>query len=270
VKATAAFCPASSAHPDTRIILGAPASYDRIGVGYRGIRRTDPVLASRIWAALGDARTVLNVGAGTGSYEPPDRWVLAVEPSGVMIAQRPPDAAPVIQAPVERLPLADRTVDAAMAILTVHHWESVEAGLRELLRVVRDRVVLVTMDVGTLGELWIVRDYLPELLGQHASRFPAIDRLRDLLPNAHVEVLPVPRECDDGFMVAFWARPHAYFDPASRAASSTWHDLPAAAVDRALTQLREHLDTGEWQRRYGSLLARTELDVGLRLITAYR
>ncbi len=242
-------------------------TYDRIGVGYRAIRRTDPVLASRIWAALGDARTVLNVGAGTGSYEPLDRWVLAVEPSGVMIAQRPPDAAPVIQAPVEQLPLADKTVDAAMAVLTLQHWESVETGLRELVRVVRDRVVLVTMDVGILGELWIVRDYLPELLSQH-ERFPAIDQLRELLPNAQVEVLPVPRECEDGFMAAFWARPHAYLDPTVRAATSPWHEVPAAVVERALVQLREHLDSGEWQRRHGHLLARTELDVGLRLITA--
>jgi len=247
--------------------MGASVTYDRIGVGYRAIRRTDPVLASRIWAALGGARTVLNVGAGAGSYEPLDRWVLAVEPSSVMIAQRPPDAAPVIQAPVEKLTLADQTVDAAMAILTLQHWESVEAGLRELVRVVRDRIVLVTMDVGILSELWIVRDYLPELLGQHA-RFPTIDRLRDLLPNAQVEVLPVRRECEDGFMAAFWARPHAYLDPRVRAATSPWHELPGTVVEHALVQLREHLDSGEWQRRHGHLLARAEFDVGLRLITA--
>jgi SAM-dependent methyltransferase len=256
--------------PGANAVVEAFLAYDRIGVGYRGIRRTDPALASRIWAALGDARTILNIGAGTGSYEPGDRWVLAVEPSGVMIAQRPPDAAPVIQAPAEQLPLADQTVDAAMAILTLHHWESVHTGLRELVRVVRDRVLLVTMDVRVLGKLWIVRDYLPELLGQHVARFPTIDRLRDLLPNARVEVLPVPRECEDGFMAAFWARPHAYLDPAARAATSPWHDLPAAVVDRALTQLRVHLDSGEWQRRHGHLLALTELDVGLRLITATR
>jgi SAM-dependent methyltransferase len=251
----------------TDTVTGSIATYDRIGIGYHGVRGTDPVLASRIWTALGDARTVLNVGAGTGSYEPPDRWVLAVEPSGVMIAQRPSDAAPVIQAPVEQLPLADQTVDAATAILTVHHWKSVQAGLRELVRVVRDRIVLVTMDVRALGELWIVHDYLPELLGQHA-RFPTIDQLRDLLPNAKVEVLPVPCECEDGFMAAFWARPHAYLDPETRMATSPWHDMPAAVVDRALTRLRGDLDSGEWQSRYGHLLDRRELDVGLRLITA--
>ena len=255
---------------DARECDGTASAYDRLGVGYRAIRRTDPVLASRICAALGDARTILNVGAGTGSYEPPDRWVLAVEPSRVMIAQRPADAAPVIQASAEQLPLADRTVDAAMAILTLQHWESVETGLRELVRVVRDRVVLVTMDVGVLGRLWIVRDYLPELLGTHAARFPAVDRLQHLLPNAQVEVLPVPRECEDGFMAALWARPHAFLDPAVRAATSPWHDLSADVVERALAQLQTDLDSGDWQRRYGHLLARTELDVGLRLITARR
>jgi SAM-dependent methyltransferase len=255
---------------DARDAVGAPSTYDRIGIGYHGVRGTDPLLASRIWAALGGARTVLNVGAGTGSYEPPDRWVLAVEPSGVMIAQRAPDAAPVIQAPVEQLPLADQTVDAAMAILTVHHWDDVQIGLRELVRVVRDRIVLVTMDVGALAELWFVHDYLPELLGQHAARFPTIDQLRELLPDARVDVLPVPRECEDGFMAAFWARPHAFLDPAVRAATSPWHDLPPAVVERALTRLRRDLDSGEWKRRYGHLLAYTEFDVGLRLITARR
>jgi SAM-dependent methyltransferase len=246
------------------------ATYDRIGTGYRGVRGTDPALAGRIWTALGDARTVLNVGAGTGSYEPPDRWVLAVEPSAVMIAQRPPGAAPVIQTTAEQLPLADGTVDAAMGVLTIHHWKNVAVGLRELERVARKRIVLVTMDVDALAELWIVRDYLPELLGRHTARFPTIDRLQTLLPNAEVEVLRVPRECEDGFMGAFWGRPHAYLDPVARAATSPWHDLPPAVVDRALTQLRKDLDSGEWQRRYGDLLARDELDIGLRLITASR
>jgi SAM-dependent methyltransferase len=251
--------------------MGTTAStYDRIGIGYRAIRGTDPVLAGSIWAVLGDARTVLNVGAGTGSYEPADRWVLAVEPSGVMISQRSPDAAPVIQATAEDLPLADHTVDAAMAILTLHHWPNLEAGLRELTRVVRDRIVIVTIDVDAIAQLWVVQDYLPELLGQHAARFPTVERLCELLPNAKPEVLPVPRECEDGFMAAFWARPEAYLDPAARLATSPWHDLPDPVVDRALVRLRDDLDSGDWQRRYGSLLTLDELDVGLRLITAVR
>ncbi|MGA9315045.1 MAG: class I SAM-dependent methyltransferase [Solirubrobacteraceae bacterium] len=248
--------------------MATASAYDRIGVGYHGTRCTDPELARAIWTALGDVRTVLNVGAGSGSYEPQDgRWVLAVEPSQVMIAQRPASAAPVIQASVESLPLADQSVDAAMAILTVQHWSDLEAGVRELVRVVRDRIVIVTMDVGVIAQLWIVRDYLPELLGQHAS-FPSINRLRQLLPNLRSEVLPVPRDCEDGFMAAFWARPEAYLDPAVRAATSPWHDLPTAIIDRAMTRLRADLDSGEWSRRYSSILAKDELDVGLRLITA--
>jgi SAM-dependent methyltransferase len=226
------------------------------------------VLAGRIWAALGEARTVLNIGAGTGSYEPSDRWVLAIEPSSLMIAERPRDAAPVIQGRAEQIPLGDETVEAAMGVLTLHHWHDVQAGLGELDRVVRDRIVLVTMDPQALGELWIARDYLPELLGQHAARFPRIDELESLLPNPQVDVLPVPRDCEDGFMAAFWARPQAYLDPAARAATSPWHELPTAVVDRGLARLREDLATGEWQRRYGQLLNRAELDVGLRLITA--
>lgn len=190
-------------------------------------------MAAEIWQALGDAQTVLNVGAGTGSYEPPDRWVLAVEPSSAMIAQRPNGAAPVLQAAVEDLPLADQTIDAAMAILTLHHWDSVETGLRELLRVARKRIVLVTMEVSE--DLWIVRDYLAELLGQHAARFPSIERLREHLPHPEVRVLPVPRDCHDGFMAAFWARPEAYLDPTTRAATSPWHDLPPTVTVAANT-----------------------------------
>ena len=180
---------------------GQPA-YDIMGRGYRAVRQPDPRLASKIETALGDSQTVVNVGAGAGSYEPVDRWVLAVEPSSVMIAQRPPEAAPVLQTTVQDLPLADRSVDAAMAVLTVHHWPDIEAGLRRLLRLVRQRIVIVTMDVATLARLWIIDDYLPELLGEHAARFPSIERLCQLLPNPRVEVLAVPRDCTDGFLAA--------------------------------------------------------------------
>jgi SAM-dependent methyltransferase len=187
-----------------------------------------------------------------------------------MIAQRAPDGPPVLRATAEDLPLADQTIDAAMAILTVHHWPNLEAGLRELTRVVRGRIVIVTMDVQVIAQQWVVRDYLPELLGHHAARFPSIERLCELLPNAKSEVLAVPRECQDGFMAAFWARPEAYLDPAARVATSPWHDLPDPIIDRALSQLREDLDSGDWLRRYGSLLTLDELDVGLRLIIADR
>lgn len=241
--------------------------YDVLGRGYARVRRPDPRLEQAIWWALGDARTVLNVGAGTGSYEPRDRWVLAVEPSEVMVAQRPPGSAPVIAAHVEQLPLADRSVDAAMAILTVHHWQDLRAGLAELQRVTRERIVIVTMDVQQLAQLWIVRDYLPELLGQHMAKFPSIDDLCGLLAAPEVEVLPVPHDCTDGFMAALWARPEAYLDPATRAATSPWYDLPDRVVDRALERLGADLRSGAWHRRYAGLLGLPELDVGLRLIT---
>lgn len=247
--------------------MSAQPLYDVMGRGYAQVRRADPRLEQAIWRALGDARTVLNVGAGSGSYEPRDRWVLAVEPSQVMLAQRPPDAAPVITAHVEQLPLADRSIDAAMAILTLQHWQDLRAGLTELQRVVRERIVIVTMDVQQLAQLWIVRDYLPELLGQHMAKFPSIDDLCRLLGGCEVEVLPVAHDCSDGFMAALWARPQAYLDPAIRAATSPWYDLPSQVVDRALSRLGADLQSGAWHRRHADLLGLPELDVGLRLIT---
>jgi SAM-dependent methyltransferase len=243
-------------------------TYDTLGRGYRAVRQPDPRLASKITAALGDSQTVVNVGAGAGAYEPVDRWVLAVEPSSVMISQRPSEAAPVLQTTVQDLPLADRSVDAAMAILTVHHWPDIEAGLRRLLRLVRHRIVILTMDVATLARLWIIDDYLPELLGQHAARFPSVERLCELLPNPSVEVLAAPGDCTDGFLAALWARPHALLDPATRAATSPWYDLPAATVGAALARLERDLEDGTWRGRYGHLLEQDELDVGLRLITS--
>jgi SAM-dependent methyltransferase len=243
-------------------------AYDSKGRGYERFRRADPRLERAILRALDDARSVVNVGAGTGSYEPRDRWVLAVEPSEVMIAQRPRGAAPAIKAPAEQLPLADRSVDAAMAILTIQHWDDVEAGLVELLRVIRDRIVVVTMDTSQLAELWIVRDYFPELLGDHARRFPSIKWLSSLLPCADVEVLPVPHDCEDMFMAALWARPEALLDPAIRAATSPWYDLPSGLVGERLARLAADLHSGAWSRRYRDLLGFSELDVGLRLVTS--
>jgi SAM-dependent methyltransferase len=248
--------------------MTAGAIYDTIGRRYRDVRRPEPRIASAIWTALGDASSVVNVGAGTGSYEPDDRELIAVEPSAVMIAQRPAGAAPAIQAAAEALPLPDQAVDAAMAVLTLQHWEDVEQGLSEMLRVARRRIVLVTMDVEVLGELWVVRDYLPETLTAHAAGFPSIARLTELVPHSAAAVIPVPRECTDGFMAAFWGRPEAYLDPRVRAATSPWHQLPPAVVTRALDRLRRDLADGRWDRRHGHLRQQTELDVGLRLVCA--
>jgi SAM-dependent methyltransferase len=249
-------------------VFVAQAAYDTMGRGYAGVRRPDPRIASAIWAALVDAASVVNVGAGSGSYEPRDRIVFAVEPSAVMIAQRPRDAAPAVQASAEALPLEDRAVDAAMAVLTVQHWDDVGRGLRELVRVARRRVVVLTMDVEELARLWIVRDYLPQTLAAHAATFPTMSRLRELLPRVTVSAVPVPRDCTDGFMAAFWGRPEAYLDPAVRAGSSPWHQLAPETVDRALGRLRSDLASGAWERRYGRLRHEPELDVGLRLVSA--
>src|SRR4051812_33190722 len=243
-------------------------AYEVLGRGYARVRQADPRFERAIREALGDAESVVNVGAGAGSYEPRDRWGLGVEPSDVMIAQRPVGAAPVIKAQAEQLPLADNMVDAALAVLTIHHWSDLEAGLSELARVARRRVVILTMDVDQLARLWIVRDYFPEMVATHAAQFPPVARLLEVLPRASARVLPVPRDCRDGFMAALWARPEAYLDPAIRAATSPWYELPAGLVEERLRLLSADLDSGRWHRRYGPLLRHDELDVGLRLITS--
>jgi SAM-dependent methyltransferase len=245
-----------------------PVSYNAIGHGYSDIRRPDPRLAAVIWSALGDAASVLNVGAGTGSYEPHDRDVIAIEPSEVMIGQRPADAAPALKATAEALPPEDSSVDAALAVLTLQHWEDVERGLGEMIRVARRRVVLVTMDIEVLAELWLIRDYVQEMLPAHAAAFPPIKWLLGALPGATPTQMPVPRDCTDGFMAAFWGRPEAYMDPHIRSGTSPWHKLPPVAVTRALRRLQHDLECGEWDRRHGHLRQRSTLDVGLRLIRA--
>jgi SAM-dependent methyltransferase len=242
--------------------------YDRIGQTYGAIRRADPRLAEPIWKALGDARSVVNVGAGTGSYEPPDRRVTAVEPSEVMIAQRPPDAAPAVQAIAEDLPFGDDSFDAAMAILTLHHWSDVDAGLAEMVRVARRRVVVVTFDLDVGNDLWLVRDYLPEIVTSNVRSYPSMARLLDALPAATVQPLLVPRDCTDRMFAALWARPEQYLDPQVRAATSTWDPIPHAVSARALSQLRRDLASGAWDERYGHLRSTPEWDVGLRLIRA--
>lgn len=247
--------------------MKAPA-YDRMGVDYSEVRRADPRFEVAIWDALGHAKSVLNVGAGAGSYEPSDREVIAVEPSPVMIAQRPAGAAPAIQGVAESLPLEDGSVDATMGVFTMQHWDDVDRGLAEVLRVTRDRVVLLTLDLDVTAEMWLCRDYLPEIVEHDRGMFPTIAHLEATLPNLRVDTIPVPSDCSDGFCVALWSRPEAHLDPGVRRSSSTWHLLPAAVVERGLDRLRRDIESGEWDRRYGSLRTRASLDVGLRLVTA--
>ena len=224
-------------------------------------------MAEPIWQALGDARSVVNVGAGTGSYEPPDRQVTAVEPSEVMIAQRPPGAAPAVRAVAEELPFDDDSFDAAMAIITLHHWSDVAAGLAEMTRVARRRVVVVTFDLDVGHDLWLIRDYLPEIVTSNAQSYPPMAELLGALPSATAQPLLVPRDCTDRMFAALWARPEQYLDPEVRAATSTWDRFPTNLGPRS-GQLRRDLASGKWDERHGHLRTTPVWDVGLRLIRA--
>jgi SAM-dependent methyltransferase len=245
---------------------GTSALYDAIGHGYAAHRRPDARLAARIRAALGDVASVVNVGAGAGSYEPDDVPVVAVEPSRAMIAQRR-SRARVVQARAEQLPFADGAFDAALAVLTVHHWRDRAVAFAECARVARCRVVVVTWDPGAAG-FWLVDDYVPEVLDHDRRVFPPLGELAAAWGRIAVQTLPVPADCCDGFLGAYWRRPEAYLDPAVRAAMSTFARVPDAAA--RLAALRDDLASGAWHRRHGALLARAELDLGYRIVTAER
>ena len=239
--------------------------YERHGRTYSQHRRADPRIAARIHAALGDARTVLNVGAGAGSYEPDDRWVLAVEPSATMRAQRPAGAAPAIDARAEALPFDDGAVDAAMACVTIHHWQSPEAGLAELRRVTRGPVVVFTFELDHLPE-WQL-EYLHEGVAKELPRFPAIDDVAAALGGrTRVERIPTPGDCTDGFFEAFWRRPEELLDPEVRSAQSVWALLEPEVEERIVERLTGALDSGAWDAEHGHLRERESFDGALRLV----
>jgi len=243
------------------------ASYDRIGTSYRRFRQPDPHIGSQIIAALGTARTIVNVGAGTGSYEPTDRQVVAVEPSAVMLAQRPASAARAVQAAAEALPFPDHSFDAAMAILTIHHWADVARGLAELRRVAARIVILSTAAI-RINQLWLTAEYFP---GSARVRRPDIqpERIAAVLGgNLTVQPVMVPRDCTDGFGEAYWGRPEAYLDPAIRASMSACSLLSAAEVENGVRRLRADLASGRWDQRHGHLRTLPEYDTGHRLIIA--
>ncbi|MGI5155169.1 class I SAM-dependent methyltransferase [Microbispora sp. CA-102843] len=241
--------------------------YNEIGRTYSAARRPDLRLAAQITAALGDAATVVNVGAGTGSYEPP-ATLLAVEPSTVMIAQRPPGSAPVVRARAEALPLADGVADAAMAILTVHHWTDLAAGIAELRRVARRRVVILTWDQRVTRDYWFLREYLPEGAALDDARATPIADLVRLLGGARVEPVPIPHDCTDGFGAAYWRRPEGYLDPVVQAGMSVLAQLDQAVVRPALDRLAADLESGRWHERHRDLLGLEEYDAGYRLLVA--
>jgi SAM-dependent methyltransferase len=240
-------------------------TYDRIGRGYRQVRRPDPRIAAQIDEALGDARTVVNVGAGTGSYEPADRIVTAVEPSAEMIAQRPAGSATVVQASAEELPFDDDGFDAALAVMTIHHWADLSAGLAEMLRVARLRVVIVTFDPEPLRDLWIHREYFRGMLELESDRTSG-RRLGAELPAARSIPVPVPRDCSDRFFAALWGRPELFLDDEIVGPMWVWSRLSDAEKRDGRARLSEDLESGRWQERHGHLLTTPELDVGLRLV----
>ena len=241
--------------------------YDRIGGSYRATRRPDPRIAALIDDALGDARSVVNVGAGTGAYEPADRQVLAVEPSATMIAQRPRGSAPVIQASAEELPLADDGFDAALAVNTVHHWTDLRAGLRELRRVARKRIVVFLRDGRRGVPFWLVEDYLPAL-DQRGRIAAIVETIEHELRPVTARPVRLPRDCVDGLFSAYWGRPELYLDAEIRRNISNFALAAEDDLAEGLARLEADLESGAWDRRYGHLRALPELDLGHRLLVA--
>lgn len=239
------------------------SKYDIIGINYAELRKPDPRIAAAITRALGSARTVLNIGAGTGSYEPIDRTVVAVEPSGEMIRKRAPTAAPVIQASAEELPFDDKSFDASMAILTIHHWLDKEAGLRELRRVTRGRIVLLTYDPSSRP--WLT-DYLPELTALDDVQMPVMSDYEKWLGPVHIEPLLVPHDCSDGFLYAYWRQPEAYLDAKIRSGISSFWTI--RNMEAGLQRLQRDLESGDWERRYTPLCGAEAYDAGYRLVVA--
>ncbi len=237
--------------------------YEAGGAGYATLRRTDPRIAALVHAALGDAETVLNVGAGAGSYEPEGRYVVAVEPSAQMRAQR---RTPAVIGVAEELPFDDDSFDAAMATITIHQWPYLESGLSELRRVARGPVVILTFDGAAMRDFWL-DEYIPELFAAESARDPGLARVTSILGGrATITPVPIPIDCVDGFIEAYYARPEALLDPSVRAAQSAWAFADPVAVERGLERLRAALESGEWDARHGHLRTQPEYIGALRLL----
>ena len=240
--------------------------YERGGDGYARARRTDPRIAALVHGALGTARSVVNVGAGAGSYEPTDRAVVALEPSAAMRRQRPPGAAPVLDGVAEHLPFPDDALDAAMAMVTVHQWRDAAAGIRELRRVARDTVVILTFDGDALHRFWLA-DYAPELIEAERRRYPAPGAIAALLgPGASVTTVPVARDCVDGFTEAYYARPEAFLVEANRRAQSAWRFVDRDVEDAFVERLGSDLESGAWDAAHGPLRRQEYFEGSLRLV----
>jgi len=236
--------------------------YDTIGLNYANLRRPDPRIARQVEAALGDAETLLNVGAGAGSYEPSDRRITAVEPSAEMIKQRPVSDATVMQGCAESLPFEDNSFDAAMAVLTIHHWSDQKRGVAEMRRVTRGKIVFLTYDA-TFRDFWLL-EYFPALVTLDEGQMPTMADFESWLGPVSVSPVPIPHDCTDGFLAGYWRRPAAYLDERVRAAMSSFWAL--GDVSDGLSKLANDLKSGEWERRYSHLIGLEALDCGYRLV----
>jgi SAM-dependent methyltransferase len=239
--------------------------YDTIGIGYAARRQPDPRIADALAVVLDGFESIANIGAGSGSYETARRTVVAVEPSLEMLRQRRVGSAPAVQAVAERLPLRDNCVSAATAVLTIHHWTNLSRGLDELGRIARDRVVILTWDPDAPA-FWLTEEYFPAMVDRDRQRFPRTSDLFNGLGKVKVQVVPVPHDCIDGFLGAYWRRPHAYIDSATRSGMSGFSGI--TGVDAGLARLQRDLESGDWARRFGHLLDCDTLDVGYRLVIA--
>lgn len=240
------------------------AAYDLIGIDYSNLRRPDPRIAAIIQTELGEAGTILNIGAGAGSYEPSGRKVTALEPSSEMIAQRIPSDAEVVQGIAEKLPFDDNTFDATMAVNTVHHWTDKKKAFEEIRRVTKGKIVLLAFDPSH-RDIWLL-DYFPGLASLDDENMPQLSHYNEWLEHVEIKPVPVPHDCKDGFLYAYWRRPQAYLDPKVRAAMSSFHAL--GDVSESLNRLKTDLDSGAWAECYSALLKCEAYDVGYRLITA--
>ncbi len=241
--------------------------YDHTGQTYAQTRQPDSRIAAFVDDALRGMDAVANIGAGSGSYEPTGT-VIAIEPSEVMIAQRPPGSAPAVRAVAEQLPIHTAAVDAALAILTVHHWADLDRGIAEMKRIARRRIVILTWDHTVYREFWLVRDYLPAAADTDARLAVALPRLAALLGDVSITPIPVPHDCVDGFGGAYWRRPEAYLDETVRSGMSMLAMTPTALLQDGLNRLRDDLATGAWTWRHGELLDKPNLDLGYRLVIA--
>ena len=239
--------------------------YDQIGRQYTSTRHPDPRIAAVILNGLGDAESVVNIGAGAGSYEPVGRSLTAVEPSWEMIRQRSDGRSFVVQASAEALPFRAGTFDAALAVLTLHHWTDWRRGLAEMKRVA-DRLVIFTIDPHGAVRFWLTESYFPEITTLDRARCPSIDAIVDCVGSCRIEHVAIPHDCLDGFLAAYWRRPEAYLDPAIRAGMSGFALLDQDVVDRGVARLKSDLESGEWERRFGDIMSLDALDVCYRLV----